>query len=297
MEPLEAAILRTVLYADVFDFPLTVPELHHYLIYKNPVAADQLQQTLAASTTLQVALKRIDNYVVCAGREAIVALREERERAARILWTRALRYGAWLARVPFVRMVAVTGSLSVRNPASAEDDLDYFLVTQPGRVWLARAGAIVLVYLGKLRGDAICPNYITDTETLAQTRQDLFMAREVTQMTPLFGFGVYERFRAENMWTCDYQPNATKPLYAMPEIHLDRWHLPKHIAECILSTGFGSTLEKWEFRRKTRKFKARAKPGHSTAVIDHQQVKGHFNDHGHPTLRRYQQLLEQYGLE
>jgi hypothetical protein len=35
---------------------------------------------------------------------------------------------------------------------------------------------------------------------------------------------------------------------------------------------------------------------HSSARLDEQQVKGHFNDHGNPVLRQYYERLQQHGL-
>ncbi|MFN8450301.1 MAG: hypothetical protein U0521_17370 [Anaerolineae bacterium] len=41
------------------------------------------------------------------------------------------------ARLPPVRMVALTGALVVRNASDNDDDLDYVLVTRRG-AWIAR---------------------------------------------------------------------------------------------------------------------------------------------------------------
>ena len=158
MTAIEEAILRTVIYADIFSFPLTRAELAHYLISATPVSAEAIARALASSPLLQQELECIDEYVVCARRGAIIAVRAEREGASLLLWPQALRYGQWLACLPFVRMVALTGALAVRNAAAHDDDLDYVLVTAEGRVWLARAFAIVLVRLAQRRGVVVCPN-------------------------------------------------------------------------------------------------------------------------------------------
>src|SRR5688500_7828226 len=108
MNPIEAAILRTVLYADLFNFPLTVSEIHHFLIHDTIVPLDQVAQSLQTSDTLRPLLHTINGYIVYGGRDELIKVRQQREMSSRKLWPVAVRYGTWLARLPFVRMVAVT---------------------------------------------------------------------------------------------------------------------------------------------------------------------------------------------
>ena len=105
MTSIEEAILRTVIYADIFNFPLTQTELHHYLIASDPVSLEQIEQTLASSLLLRRELVLHAEYVICAGWHELIALRGERDQASRMLWPLAVDYGQWLARLPFVRMV------------------------------------------------------------------------------------------------------------------------------------------------------------------------------------------------
>jgi hypothetical protein len=298
VNPIEEAILRTVLYADIFSFPMTPREIHHFLIHDTTVTLARVEHTLATSTLLGAMLRRVEDYIVCAGRENIIGTRRERERASEKLWPLALVYGQRLARLPFVRMVALTGALAMRNAAANDDDLDYILVTAENRVWLARAFAIVLVRLARLRGVILCPNYVLAESALAQERQDLFMAHEVTQMIPLYGYALYRRFRAANRWVDDQLPNAEQCLFHVEEKHPGRfWGSVKGMMEWVLRGRVGDTLEVWEHRRKLRRFAQEMQLMHSAARLDAQHVKGHFNDHGHPVLRHYRERLRAYGLQ
>ncbi len=134
MSPIEDAILRTVIYADIFQFPLNRRELHHYLIADQPVSRAQVDAALDSSSFLRQELEIGSEYVICAGRQSLISLRAERDQASALLWSPALTYARWLARLPFVRMVALTGALAVRNAWAEDDDLDYVLVTAAGRV-------------------------------------------------------------------------------------------------------------------------------------------------------------------
>jgi hypothetical protein len=296
MDAIEAAILRTVLYADVFQFPLTTREIHHFLIHDQPVPFARIEQTLAASLALKQVLYQGQGYFVRKGRDDLIAVRAAHDHASTQLLPLSQRYGIWLARLPFVRMVALTGALAMRN-AVENDDLDYLLVTTTGRVWLARAFSIVLVRLVRFRGTEICPNYVLAEDALTQKRRDVFIAHEVTQMVPLYGHELYHTMRAANDWVGEYLPNANGAFYDVPKQPLGNvWASLKRAVEVALGGRLGDLLEQWEYRRKLRRFAPKMQRPNSAAQIDASHVKGHFEDHGSRALREYHARLREFGL-
>src|SRR5712691_1143470 len=128
----EQAAIRTVAYAYVFDYPLHALEVHRYL---HGIAAT-VEATEAALAKCS-ALSRRDGFYTLRGRESLVAVRGRRAARADRLWPAALTYGRVIAGLPFVRMVAVTGSLAWHN-VDDEGDIDYMIVTEPGRLWVCR---------------------------------------------------------------------------------------------------------------------------------------------------------------
>jgi len=297
--PLAEAILRTILYADVFDFPLTDAEIHHFLI-GCPTTLDDVQNTLANSAYLGERITRTGKYYAMRERDTdtIGQERERRDAASTQLWGKARRYGWLLAHLPFVRMVAITGSLSMRNAKSASDDIDYLVITTPRRVWLTRLLVVAVVRLAKLRGVWLCPNYVLAQTALAMDRADLYTAHEITQMIPLTGFEIYRALRSANLWADAYLPNAHDPFYAEADTQprrLGRWI--QRLSEVLLSGPVGDGLERWEQRRKQRKFAAQYEttPA-SSARLDDQQIKGHFRDHRDPTNSQYTERLITYHL-
>lgn len=294
---IEEAIIRTVVYADVFNFPLTIPEIHHFLISRQHYTCDEIAAALSGSARLSRLFRLEGEYVLCHDRSEIVGLRQRREAAASRLFPLALRYGVWLARLPFVRMVAITGALSVRNPDDDDDDLDYVLVTASGRVWTARAFAVLLVRLARLRGVTLCPNYVLSETALFQQRHDIFMAHEVAQMVPVYGGRIYRQMRDCNDWVFDHMANAVDAFYQPAEYQPRRgWRWFKAGLERLLLTPLGTRFEAWEYRRKRARFDREMQKKHHAAVIDPEHVKGHFNDHGHPVLRRYAERLREFGV-
>lgn len=296
--PLEAAILRTILYADVFHFPLTLPEIHHFLMADQPFTLDAIRACLTESAFLRQRIEYDHAYYACAGRSEIIHLRHSREAISSDLWPAALGYSRWLAWLPFVRMVGLTGALAMRNAASPTDDIDYLLVTAAGRVWLARGLAVVVVRIARLRGDHICPNFVLAETALAQGRQDVFIAHEVAQMVPLYGTDVYEQFREANAWVKAHLPNADG-CFRRETAYPMGWagRLAKQLGEFILGGRLGDWLENWEHQRKLRRFAADLQTPRSAARLDHTQVKGHFQDHGYRVLEDYAARLRRYQIE
>jgi hypothetical protein len=297
LEPLDVAILRTLLYADVFAFPLTVREIHHYLIHDRPASLSDVEATLANSTWLATCLYRYNGYVAVAGRDELIPVRDTRERIARQLWPRAVRYGRWLAWLPFVRMVALTGALAVRNAPAEDDDFDYLIVAAPNRVWTARAFAVLLVRLVRLFGTEICPNYVVAEDALAQDRQNVFIAHEIAQMVPLYRAQVFDQVRGVNRWMERYLPNASQPFHDESRERIGLLgRIAKRTLEALLGGRLGDKLERWEYHRKLKRFARAIEMDGSAARLDAQRVKGHFEDHGQRVLAQFQERLQRNGI-
>ncbi len=288
-----AAILRAVLYADIFDYPLTLEEIHRYL-EGAAASVEEVKSVLASSAWLAARVAQVDGFYSLPHRQALAALRRQRKLEAARLWPAAYRYGRLMAHLPFVRMVAVTGALAMDNVIPG-DDIDFLIVAVPGRVWTARAFAILMVRLARLTGVALCPNYILDETALAQARRDLFVAHELAQMTPVAGQAVYWQMRAANAWLADFLPNAAPLPRAAPDLAprgLGRF--VQRLAEQLFSGSLGERLEHWERRRKIVRFQKQLQQAGSAAVLDESQVKGHFNDYGRNALAAYEARLTRY---
>jgi hypothetical protein len=265
---LERAVIESVAYSDVFDYPLTLEEICRGL----PIVASSAD-VAAALEVARDFVSGVDSYHALAGREALVETRARRAEASRTLMRRANSYGRLIARVPFVRMVAVTGSLAVDN-AEDGDDVDYLIVTAPGRVWLARALTMAVVRLAALRGLTLCPNYLLAETALALPERDPYTARELLQMRPIAGYAVYSRMLAANAWCTDLLPNW-QPDAAQPD---ERPGLLKRLGEAALGGRLGDALERWFLHRKGRELSARAGANGET-VFNEDVCKGHFDAH------------------
>src|SRR5438067_2258548 len=107
---IEHAIVQTVAYADIFDYPLTADEIQRYLIGSR-ASRPGVRNALSSGALVPGQLSRSGRYFSLVGRDQTVETRRARATIAGGYWRRALRYGHLIGNLPFVRMVAVTGAL------------------------------------------------------------------------------------------------------------------------------------------------------------------------------------------
>ena len=289
---LSQAILETVAYSDVFEHPLRAREIHRYLI-GNRLPFEELEQALDDERTIL----RKGEYFFLPGREEIVQIRQICEAHSRRLLPRALQIGRLLGALPFIRMVALTGSLAVLN-VSKTDDFDYMLVTVPGRVWTARALALLINRVVKLFGHTICPNLIISEKALEWPLHDLYSARELCQMVPVFGMDVYRDLLQLNAWAADFLPNAfiesNRSQFEVSQensVSSHRTPVLKKLFEVLLGGKLGDRFEEWEMNRKIRRFSQQEGFGEET-VFHAEVCQGNFHHHRKWTHAAFQKRLD-----
>jgi len=285
---LEVAILETLAYSDIFDYPLKTDELHRFLV----LPASQHDVEKCAAMMKEVNLK--DGYYYLTGRAEIVELRKRRETVSRKVFKRAIIYGRILGALPFVRMVTLTGSLALRN-CDETADYDYMLVAKQGRVWLARAFALLLARFARLFGETLCPNLIVSESALEWTSRNLYSARETCQMIFVSGEEMYQKFSTANQWVNAYFPNRINSIYYAYKprgfIKFIQWMIEK-----TLDNSWGNRLEAWEMNRKIERFSRQ--PGFGVETQFNAEIcQGNFDHHGMLTLEKHRKRLSEYNLE
>lgn len=261
------------MYADIFDYPLTAREILRYLIGAR-ASLEEVETCLSTGF-----LSYSAGFYSLPGREPILSTRQRRAAASRQLWSHARRYGALIARLPFVRMLAVTGSLAMNN-TEAGGDIDFLIVTRPGRLWLCRLLVLLVVRLAAWRGVTLCPNYLISQDDLAFSDRNLYSAHEFIQMVPLSGMEIYRQMLALNTWVRDYLPNSNSlPSAFQLAENREPGRFLKALLEALLLTPPGAWLENWEMRRKVRKLSLE-NAGNPEAVFTTSLCKGHSNRHG-----------------
>jgi len=202
--PREEAIARSVLYASLFDYPLTLAQLRQTLIGSTQTASEILA-TLRGSAALSRVVEQHDGYFFPAGRSDLIETRLHRETRSRAFLAEHGPLLRLIAALPFVRMAALSGSIAHLN-LEPGGDLDLFLVTRGARVW---STAVMVVVVAKLlrRRATLCANFVVADSALAFDQEDLFTASQVINLRPLAGDDTYRRIVQCNPFVRDFYPN------------------------------------------------------------------------------------------
>ncbi len=272
-ENLLHSVFHTLAYADVFDYPLTADEVYRYLPLAD-ASFDEVAQILADETFFS----KTEDYYTLRGREGIVETRQRRAQVAMRLWHKATRYGQIIASLPFVRMVAVTGSLAMNNTDEGKD-IDYMIVAAPNHLWTSRALTLLVARIAKLEGVHLCPNYLVTTNALELEEHSLYVAHELAQMVPLSGVEIYEEMRRLNEWMADYLPNALiAPEMPQGVKWVQKRSMIQNVFEILFRLPFGHWVERWEMNRKIKRL-SREQSSSFESYFSADVCKGHIDRH------------------
>ncbi|MCA1583234.1 MAG: hypothetical protein LC791_00185 [Acidobacteria bacterium] len=209
----QLAVVRAVAYASLFDYPVTAAELCEGLIAVD-ATEDIVRAWYASSPFLRATIAEVDGYYFPRARVELPFIRRRRHAESRRLlsaYAPALRF---VSNLPFVRMVALSGSLAHLNAARGAD-VDLFVITAPGRVWSVTLTALVAARIFGWRR-RLCLNYSVSEKALAVTPADLFTANQIVHLRPLIGLDVYRQFLAANDFVArvypNFQPRGASPL-------------------------------------------------------------------------------------
>ncbi len=294
-ESIEDAILRALIYYDLFDYPLTTDEIERYLDI--PISDRRpLLQRLNALDRKGVIVET-DGFWSLAGREEKTSLRRPAmERRGVRLWGVAEQIGRIIRLVPFVRGVMISGGLS-RYVADERSDIDYFIVTAPGRLWIART--LLVLFRRTLllnRRTWLCTNYFVTEDNLAIRERTLYAACETASVRPLWNRGLYNRFVAENGWIETFYPNHSPP----PELFMsglpEKRSLVQRLLEQILPSSIWDRCDRRAMER-TRKHWERKYPDMPEKIRAHalrstpDESRSHAGDYAPIVLERYRAAL------
>jgi hypothetical protein len=276
---LKDRILSTLRFFDLQGYPLTLLELHKFLLADIQILKSRINTDWELieknnndnnndNVSIDKVLKCIDEecqneieqksgFYCLKGRGGII-----HQRLANYIYgikreRRIRRFVGGLKHMPFVRGVALGGSqaLGLQKPTS---DVDLLLFIEYGYLWLVRPLLVAYFQIlgirrhGRFVSDRICLNhYLTDNREV-KNGKDLYNAMEYLRLRPLVYPQTVGEFCLNNQpWLKFFFPNfKVQPGFIQPISRLQGI-----LERCLKNKFFGSLsefLKKWQLKRARR---------------------------------------------
>jgi len=199
--------------SEYLKFPFTVEEVANYFLPKSNLTPQQLKSILTNGKFDDLGFKLRDGYLTT-NDDQTQQSRSETEQMSADKLNSATSFANLLTQViPFIRTVAVTGSVAYGS-ATKWDDIDLFIVTKRNRLWISALLTLVLVRLDKLlilrppHLSHFCLSYVHDEHGFSKesqrNRSNALFARELLKAKPVAGTREYRKILEENYWVADY---------------------------------------------------------------------------------------------
>jgi len=228
MNELKWSILKTLIYFDIHDYPLTLMEIwkwlytdntdrHGWLTDQSRMAHGSITGILEAINQMPDKIESKDGFYFLKGRSALVRIRLERYNITEQKFKRARKFIKVVRSIPFVRCVMVVNRLAYGN-VHQESDIDLAVIVQKNRLWLTRLLAIGLFNILKVRpkqidrAKAIDLSFFISEDSLnlepLKNKKDVLFPFWVNQFVPVYDDGVFSQFVGANRWVKNYLPNS-----------------------------------------------------------------------------------------
>lgn len=295
MEDSEKAIIRTLLYSDIFDYPLKKDEVWKYLISEKNIDKKTFDNRIGKINSI---VFRNREFLHMEKKESAVVKRSEKYEYNMEKLKLAQETADKLSVVPTVLFIGISGSLSMMSSSSA-DDIDLFVVTKKNTAWITRLLLVLtLKILGKhrKRGDKnvrnkFCLNMIVDENNLLLPPKfrNLYTAHEIAQLIPVIERNkIYKKFIEKNSWIGQFLPNSLKELRTL-EVKEAGSSLNSKIIERILRLSILESIARISQQLLMKKNLTRE-------IIEDGFIALHPRDYKNIILSSYKSRLSQYGL-
>ena len=203
---LKEHVLHALLYFDIFNYPLKADEVFRFL------GTDRVDENLVRKDldelTAEGLIYRFDNLYSIQNDSALIRRRIMGNLMAEDCMELARSQAKRIANFPFVRAVMASGSLS-KGYMDEKSDLDFFIVTEPGKLWIARTLLVMYKRIFLFNSHKFfCVNYFVDHDHLKIEEENLFTATELATVIPLYNWNAYVKLHVQNQrWLKRFFPN------------------------------------------------------------------------------------------
>ena len=253
---METEIVKTLKYFDHFVYPPTFDEV--WIFLGKSSSKEKLKRYLDKM------VENGDVVVECIGgnrytlqvSEEILKKYKRRYNHSIKLIEKSLFVLNNLKIISTIKYLGFSGSLAMKN-ASTKSDIDLFVITESGSVWMTRFIILVHKHIISLLniniGRKFCFNlfFAEDGLTLRKTKQNEYIAHELLQLKTVFDKGSYlQKLQLENIWLTKFFPNVQIKVTDVDAIGSSL----RHSKAMIIIEKIVRYIQVWWLRRKKLKF-------------------------------------------
>ncbi len=212
------ATLATLIYTDLFSYPLKKEEIWRSLINKKKTQKQVIVDLQKLKS--QGKIREKEGYFFLKNRKGLINKRKKGEQEAAKKIKKIKEILPILKKLPFLKAIVLTGGVACAN-VKKDDDIDLLIITEANRLWLTRPLSIFLLEILGIRRrpkqknikNKICLNILLDEKalTIPKKKRNLYSAFEISQMKFLWQKdNTKKKFYKANLWLKDYLPNSVK---------------------------------------------------------------------------------------
>lgn len=223
-------ILKWLAYFDVFQHPLKVTELEKLCCGESIDINKEIENLINENRCFIY-----DNHVsINPDVKSLVDKRRFKEAEAGKYFMKLPRYVRLIRKFPFVKGIAISGSLS-KNVMYEDGDIDYFIITHENRLWLCRTLLILFKKIILLNSRKyFCLNYFVDEKNLKIRDENIFTAVEIAYLLPVYNVEIFNDLKLQNKWVDKFIPSI--------EIDISTVRLEKRKKSSVLEKIFSGKL-------------------------------------------------------
>ena len=163
-------LLKPILYFSLFKYPLTEEEIFNF---SKAESKEQIKLDLIELVNDDIIYK-IDDFYLTENNETLIKRRLEGNKMAKNIYQKALTVSRLISKFPYVEGVGISGSLS-KGYYDDDGDIDFFIITSPKRLWIARTFLILYKKIFLLNSRKyFCVNYFISSNALEIEEKNIF---------------------------------------------------------------------------------------------------------------------------
>ncbi len=303
LNSIEVAILKTLAYYNIFSYPLTENEIRSNIhIGRNGEILNGSQLNALIEKGI---IFKFDNFYTLNDNYELIKERLRGNKQAEKWMKKARHFSKLISWFPYVRGVSLSGSLS-KGYLGEDPDIDYFIITEPGRLWLTRTSLVLFkrIFLANSH-KYFCVNYFIDSHNLELEEKNIFTATELATLIPVYDEDTKHEFFEKNIWVRDFLPN-----YEIKGVSGNKKSKPvrtKKFFEWFFNNRFGNYLDDYCMKKTTQRWSKRFKGKFSEDDFELTFKSGKEVSKHHPqnfqkyVLESYQKKIQEieknFGLE